>query len=86
MKKITHDVAELVEIIGDLNVVGAVDGLIFALVRSDGKAPLFGRVCNDGAGYELLGAGYMAVYGLEQKLCRAAEDFAPPDSRDPEEM
>ena len=84
MKKITHDVAGIVEIIGDLNVVGAVDGLIFALVRSDGKAPIFGRVCNDGAGYELLGAGHMAVHALERTLDRSAEDVDSPESQDPE--
>ncbi len=75
-KKATHDISLLLEMLVDLNNLGALDGLVFAAVRRDGEAPLYGRVCGAIRSYELLGAGHTAVFALSESLDCSAEVVA----------
>jgi len=72
-KRITHDIEKLLEMLTDLNSIGALDGLLFAAVRSSGEAPVYGRVCDKGCSFELLGAAHMAAFALTDTLDADAE-------------
>ena len=73
MKKATHDIAQLLEMLVDLNTLGALDGLLFAAVRSSGEEPVYGRVCDRGRSHELLGAGHAAVFAFTKTIDASAE-------------
>lgn len=67
-KKVTRDIEHLLNMLRDLNELGALDGLIFAAVRSSGEAPVYGRVCDGHRDFELLGALHAASFALCDKI------------------
>ncbi len=83
MKRATHDIAQLLEMLADLNSIGALDGFLFAAVRSSGEAPIFGRVCDKVRAFELLGGAHLATFALANTINGDAELIDGPEEEPP---
>jgi hypothetical protein len=79
-KMVQRQIGEMLDMLRDLNEVGALSGLAFAATRVASLPPLWGRACVGEDSYAMLGALHIATSDLASLLNGRSDPYGEADS------